>query len=63
MPMGKKEARDLAALAREALKASRMERADFGEGTEDIKEATRLYRDSWITCPLQKIVTALEAHS
>lgn len=63
MAMGKKEARRLLSVAKEARRAALMERASFGPNTEDIKVITDLYRRSWIVNPLDRIISALEQHS
>jgi len=57
---------------KEALRSSRMETANFSdmnqkltilkqkEVTEFIKNRTRLYRDAWITAPLERALKILE---
>ena len=57
--MGKKEARRLLSIAKEARKSALMDNADF---SEELKEETRLYRNTWIVHPLDQIIAALETH-
>jgi hypothetical protein len=80
MPIGKKQARELLAEAKEARRAATMERmsvawpgakitvsgsfAGDGDGEMNpddyIRETTRLYRESWIIGPLDRIIEELE---
>lgn len=68
-PLGRKEADKLVLQLKQALRSAKMESANF-EGmssgidpkenkTEFIKEETRLYRQSWIVHPLEKVLEQL----
>lgn len=67
-PLGRRQAYDVLRLLREARESATMKNASFGgfgkEGekkTKEIKEETRLYRQSWIISPLDRVINQLES--
>lgn len=48
---------------KDVLRISRMEHCDFGPKTDEIKEATRLWRASWITEPLERMIKLMEVNA
>jgi len=43
-----------------ALKGARMENCSFGEGTEEIVERTKLYRESWIIPQIEEAIRLIK---
>lgn len=64
-PLGRKDADDLRVILQDALRSARMEDANFDDvggvkkETEYIKEKTRLYRQSWIISPIERVLDRL----
>jgi len=57
MQFGKKKIRAALRELNEALKAAKMINSTH---SAEIKEATRLYRDSWIVAPIERVITEMK---
>lgn len=55
--LGKKNMEIILRELKDIYRSSTMENADF---PEEIKETTKLFRESWITCPLKDIIDFFE---
>jgi hypothetical protein len=61
--LGIKKQERLLDTLRDVIRSAQMKDANFGKHTELVKDETRLYRESWLIAPLERVIRIVEENS